>query len=242
MSGGFGAQHRRDRITLCFEDLALFLTLCTDDVALFVTLGLLDRRAAFTLCFEDHRSASTLGGGLLLHGLLDLLRWVDFPYLDALDANPPLVGGFIEFGSDLRVDLLSLVERIVEFHVAQHGPQRGLGEVGDSLLVVVDLKEGLLGVHHLDVDDGVCRDGGVVAGDRLLSRHVKGLCPHIERIGPGDERRDDVEARFQQLPVLAEDGQRLFLVGVDDLDGLPDHDDDDKQEQEADCSERQRPL
>ncbi len=98
--GGFRAEHGRHRVTLRFENLALLFTLRADDVRLLVTLRLLDGAAAFTLRFENHRAASTLRAGLLLHRLLDVLGRVDLTDFDALDANTPLVGGFVEFAAD----------------------------------------------------------------------------------------------------------------------------------------------
>jgi hypothetical protein len=233
---------RNTGVALCFEDLALFFPLRADDVRLFVTLRLLDRRAAFTLCLEDHRATTTLRRRLLFHRLLNVLRGIHLADLDALDANPPLVGRLVELASDLRVDLLALVERVVELHVAEDGPKRRLCEVRDGLLVVVDLQERLLRVHHLDVDDRVGRHRRVVSGDRLLSRHVERLCPHVERVRPRDERRDEVDPRFEQLPELAEDGERLLVVRVDDRDGLPDRDDREEEHEEPDTGQSEPGL
>ncbi len=183
-----------------------------DDVRLLVTLGLLDGAAAFTLRLEDHRAAAALGGGLFLHCALDARRRRDLADLDRLHSNAPLVGGFVEFLADALVDHLPAGEGVVEFHVADHGPQRRLGQVRDRTLVIVDFEERALGVHDPDVDDGVGRDGGVVPRDGLLSGHVERLRSHVERVDPGDVRRDDVQPRLEQFAVLAEDGQRGSVV------------------------------
>ncbi len=163
-----------------FQNLALLLTLRADDVGLLVTFRRLDGGAPFTLGFQDHGTAFPLGGGLLLHGLLDVLGRVDLADLHALDADTPLVGGFVEFFPDSGVDFAPLVQRVVQFHVTQHGTEGRLSEVGDGTLVVIDFEERLLRVHHLDVDDGVGGHRRVVAGDSLLPWHVECLGPHVE--------------------------------------------------------------
>ena len=61
----------------------------------------------------------------------------------------------------------------------------------------------------------------IIPRDRFLSQYVHRLDPHIERVRPGDEPRDNV-TRFEERAILAEHGERLSIVGVDEPNHLSD--------------------
>ncbi|WP_017343637.1 hypothetical protein [Halorubrum sp. T3] len=50
-----------------------------------------------------------------------------------------------------------------------------------------------------------------------------------------------MDARLEQLPVLAEDGERLLVVGVDDLDGADDRDGREQHRERRDAEDEALP-
>jgi len=111
-----------ERRRLALPDLAERLHPLVDDRTLAHRLGGVraqHRRDGDPLRLEDHRAAA-LRAGLPFHRALDLPAGRDLADLDGLDADPPLVGRFVEFPPDAGVDLLAPVERVVGFHVADH--------------------------------------------------------------------------------------------------------------------------
>jgi hypothetical protein len=85
-----------------------------------------------------------------------------------------------------------------------------------SQLVVHHLEERLLGVYHLDIDDGVHPGGRVVLGDDLLLGNVEHLGPQVHPDHPGDEGRHEVETWVQPASVLTKNDLQTLLVGLDD--------------------------
>jgi hypothetical protein len=104
-------------------------------------------------------------------------------------------------------------------HVAAPGdrPERGLGDLRDSEVVVLHVDDRLDRVDDPVIDDGVHPQRDVVAGDRLLRGHVHHGDLHVHLDQPGGERVDPDQAGLaypgQGLPPAQYDA---LLVLADD--------------------------
>ncbi len=72
----------------------------------------------------------------------------------------------------VAVDGLAVREDCVQFNLAQHGAQGGLGELAGGVEEVLHLDDGLHGLDHAEVVHRVDLDGDVVLGDHVLRRNV----------------------------------------------------------------------
>jgi transposase len=75
--------------------------------------------------------------------------------------------------TDVVVDLVAALEGAVELHLADDRAQRRLRELRDRLDVVRRAVRGELRIDHLEVDDPVHGELGVVLGDADLLRNVE---------------------------------------------------------------------
>src|SRR5205085_12445767 len=95
----------RLRLTLGLQDLSLALALRAQARRLLLALRGEDLRLLDPLRREDGRPPVALGAHLLLHGVLDRPRRIDRLELDAVDADAPLAGRFVEHDAQAGVDL-----------------------------------------------------------------------------------------------------------------------------------------
>ena len=149
------------------------------DQRLLLALGLQDLRGAQALRLEDLGALVALGLHLPAHRVDDVARRVDVLDLDAGDLDAPGRGRRIDDVQQAIVDVVALGEELVEIHAADDGADVGHGELQDGVLEPAHLVGGARRVEHLVEGDAVDADGGVVAGDHLLRRHVEHLLHHV---------------------------------------------------------------
>src|SRR5690606_23412980 len=217
----------------------LGLTLGAQDLGLLLALGAQDLGLADTLGLEDRGPLVAVGAHLLLHRVLDGGGRLDGLEFDAVDADAPLAGGFVEDAAQGRVDLLAGGQGPFEVHAADDVAQGGDGELLDGLDVAGDLVGRGPRVGDLVVDDGVDVDDQVVLGDDRLGREGDDLFAQVDAVADGvDERDDDVQARVQGPRVAAEalddGGAGLW----DDLDRLDQGDEDQHHQDDQDDDDR----
>jgi hypothetical protein len=117
------------------------------------------------------------------------------------------------------VDLVALGQQLVEVDLAEHAAEGGLRDLRGRDEVVLHLDDGLGGVHHAEVGDGVDLHRHVVLGDDLLRRHVQGDGPQVHLHRLVDEGDQDEQAGSLDPDQAAEAEHDAPLVLPRDLDG-----------------------
>jgi hypothetical protein len=149
--------------------------------------------------------------------------------------HAPVERGLVDGGDHLGVDDVALLEGLVELELADHAAQRGLRQLRHSHDVVRRAVARAHRVGHLEVQDAVDLQLGVVARDADLARHVERDFLQAVLVGhPVDERDQEVGPGRHGAVVLA---QALAHPGVllrHELDRLADEDDRDDQDDEGD--------
>ena len=187
---------------------------------LFGAVGAGDGRLPVTLGLDDHRALFTFGLHLTGHGVSDVGRRGQVLDLDAHALDAPRMGRLVDGRQQARVDQVALRQHLVEVHRAHHRPQVGHGQLGDSVVQVVDPIGRLGRIDHLDEDDAVDLDGDVVLGDHVLARHFQNLLHHVHAASDAFvERDEDGQAGLQRPHVLAETLDGEFMALRHDLDG-----------------------
>ena len=118
--------------SFCLVDLLLLLRLGGFDDLLFLALGLVDRRVALALGRENHRALFPLRPHLLFHRVQHALRGGDVLNFVPEDFDAPGIRSLVEFVHDLDIDVGPLLERPVEFDLADLAPQGGLRQAGSG--------------------------------------------------------------------------------------------------------------
>ena len=188
-------------------------------------LGELVRRLQLTIGDDDPGAAFAFGFGLARHRPLHRLRQGHVLDLDAVDVDAPVDGGIVDHDRQALIEAFAVGEQIVEFALADDRPQRGLRDLPDGELIVLDIDDGLARIDDLEVDDGVDADGDVVAGDALLSgnRHRDDL--EIDLLQIVDERDDRRQpGRFGLGIHSAEAEDHPALILSDDLQAVSQRD------------------
>ncbi len=111
-----------------------------------------------------------------------------------MDLDAPGVRGYVQQVLDPPVELLPLGEQVVQLHLSEDIPQGGLGEQVGGLEEVSDPDDGLGGVVHPVVDDGVHGDGDVIHRHDPLLRYVYGQDAEVNDDPAVDDWDDDIEA------------------------------------------------
>ena len=132
------------------------------------------------------------------------------------------------------VDLIPLGQQLVHVALADHRPQRGLGDLRHRVVVVLHVDDRLERVDHPVVDDGVHPHGHVVPGDALLGGHGHGDDLHVDLGHPVADRPDSVQPGAaqlgQDLPEPVDDALLVLLYHLERARGrdYPEqHQDDD---------------
>ena len=108
---------------------------------------------------------------------------------------PHGLGVLVDDPRELGVDLVARGEQVVELLLTEHAAQRGLGDLGRGVEVVLDADHRLGRVEDAEEDHRVHLHRHVVAGDDVLRRHVHGdrAQAHLHHLV--DERHEEEEAR-----------------------------------------------
>jgi hypothetical protein len=131
-------------------------------------LGQPRRRLELGLGVDHLGAAITLGFRLAGHRALHVLGDPHVLDLDGDDLDSPRFGLLVDDALQFLVEVLALGEQGVELGLAEHGPQRGLRDLGRRLQVVLDVDDRGVRVHDAEVRDGIHTGGHVVAGDDVL--------------------------------------------------------------------------
>ncbi len=113
--------------------------------------------------------------------------------------------------------------------------KRGLRELGDRHDVVAGAVGGQLGIGHLEVQDAVHLQLGVVLGDTDLAGHIeRHFLEHVLVGDAVDERDDDIQAGRQRGMETPETFHHPGILLRHDLECLDDEDDGGKQYEQGD--------
>src|SRR5262252_3270227 len=126
----------------------------------------------FAFGVDDLGALLAFGFGLARHGPPHLLRQIYSLDLDQRDFDAPLVGVAVQNLLQPHVQLFARGQQFVQLGFAEHGTQRGLGQLRSGVEIVLDFVYGEARLQHAEVDDGVDRDRDVVARNYVLRRHV----------------------------------------------------------------------
>src|SRR3989449_1316426 len=179
-------------------------------------LGELRRRLELAVGVDDLGSALALGLGLLGHGALHVLGQVDLLDLHGRHLDPPWLGVLVDDPLVMLVDLVARRQEVVQLHLAEHAPQRRLGDLRGRVEVILNRDDRALGVDHAEVNDGADLQGHVVARDHVLRRHVErdGLEAHLHHLV--DEGHQQDEPRPVALPARVQDRLGAAAQAEDD--------------------------
>ena len=132
--------------------------------------------------------------------------------------TPQALGRLIDHRQQPGVDLVALGQGLVEVHRAHHRAQIGGRELHDREIEIADLVGGLGRVEHLEEDDAVDRDHGIVLGDDLLAGDVEHLLHHVHLAADAvEEGGVEVEAGAGDSGEAAEMLDRVLIALADDL-------------------------
>ena len=144
-------------------------------------------------------------------GQLDVLE------LDQGDLDAPFDGGDVEDLADVEVDLVGLGQGLVQGVLADDLAQRGLGDLVDRGVDVLDRDDRLHRVDDPEVGDRGDVDADVVAGDDALGLDRHRDDPQRHPVQHVDERDDQPEPGLARAEHPAEPEQHPLLVLLDDL-------------------------
>lgn len=160
-----GKGERGGRLAFGLVDLGLLFTLGLGDGGLAGAGGEVDLLELAAFGCGDDGALFALGRDLLLHGLQDDGGRRQVLDLVAEHLDAPVEGRLVNRGDDGLVDEIALLEGLVELHPADDGAKRRLGELRDGDDVVGRAVGGALRVGHLEEEDAVDRELGIVARD-----------------------------------------------------------------------------
>ena len=109
-----------------------------------------------------------------------------------------------------------MCEQGVQVNATEQGTQGGLRNLAGGNRVILNLKDGVLGVGHAEEDHGVHTGRNVVLGDDFLRGNGQGDDTHINALQGVNEGEDDVQAGLQLRTQVAEaEGDATFVFGDD---------------------------
>jgi hypothetical protein len=219
-------------------DGSLLLTFGTGDGGFAFAGGNVDLFLLATFGSSDQGALFALGGDLRLHGVQDFLgrgQVLDFiaQYLHA-----PVLGRFVDGADDGGVDVVALLEGLVQFHLADHRAQRGLGQLRDGGDVVGRTIRGAHRIGDLEIQDAIHLQLRIVLGDADLRRHIqRNFLEHVLVGYAVDEGHHDVQARRQRGVVFTQAFHHPGVLLRDHLDRLHDEDDGEEEDDQSDAAQ-----
>ena len=148
----------------------------------FRGVGELLRSFKLALRVNDFCAALALGLGLFGDGALHLLGNVHLLHFHFGDFDAPGFRVGIEYDLKLGVDFVTLGENFIQFELPDDAAESGLRELRRRVLIILDLGEGQIRIHHAEVAHRVDFHGDVVARDDVLRRHVERFQPQTDAI------------------------------------------------------------
>src|SRR5208337_2438719 len=145
-------------------------------------IGQLLRGFELALCVNDLGAALTFGFGLFGNGTLHRLGNVHLFHFDLADLDAPGLGVLVQDDLQFGVDFVALRKNFVELELADDAAKGGLGQLRSSVLIILHLRHGQVGVDHTEIAHGVYFYGHVVAGDDVLRWNVKRFQAQVDAI------------------------------------------------------------
>jgi hypothetical protein len=106
--------------------------------------------------------------GLASHRTLHAVGQLNVPELDDRDLDPPLFCLDVEDLADVLIDAVGLRQQLVERVTSHHRPKRGLGDLADRGLDVLDRDHRTDRILHAVIGHRGHVDADVVLGDDPL--------------------------------------------------------------------------
>src|SRR5664279_5253964 len=166
--------------------------------------------------------------GLACHRALHAVGQLDVLELDEGDHDAPVDGVDVEDLANVQVDAVGLREGLVQRVLTNHFAQRGLGDLVDRGVDVLNRYHRLHRVDNLEVGHRRHIDADVVTSDDALGLDRHGDDPQRDPVQHVDERDDDPQARSAHADDATESEQDPDLVLLDDLEGAGGDGEDDK--------------
>src|SRR5664279_2060088 len=186
---------------------------------------------------DDLGALLALRLGLPCHRALHAVGQLDVLELDEGDHDAPVDGVDVEDLADVQVDPVGLREGLVERVLTDHLAQRGLGDLVDRGVDVLDRDDRLHRVNDLEVGHRRHVDADVVTSDDALGLDRHGDDPQRDPVQHVDERDDHPQAWSAHADDATESEQDPDLVLLDDLEGAG-GDDDDEDDQRNDDGDK----
>ncbi|MGY3073732.1 hypothetical protein ACVWZZ_000103 [Bradyrhizobium sp. LM6.10] len=171
-----------------------------------------------------NRSASALFGNRAHHGFVE----IDVLDLDSGDLDAPDVGLLVQYLLDVGVQPVAFGQHLVEFVLAKHRTERGLGELTGRGHIITDLDDGALGIDDAEVENGIDLDRDVVARNHILGRHDLHHYPEVDLDQLLHDRNEDDEAGPLHPGEAPEREDNAAFVFPEDANGLGEKHDDDQ--------------
>jgi hypothetical protein len=137
-------------------------------------LAELYRRLILALGGDDLGAALALGLGFLGHRPLHVLRQRDVLDLDRGNLGAPRLGVLVDHVLDLVVDARGIGEQLIEAEPSDHIAHRGLADLVDGVVNVLDGDDRLFRIGNVIIGDRRDIDRDVVLGNDLLRRDLHG--------------------------------------------------------------------
>jgi hypothetical protein len=152
-------------------------------------------RLSFAVGVNDLCPLFALGFGLSRHRPLQALRQEDV--LDLYDPNldAPRFGMLVNNGGQPLVDAIAMRQQLVQIRLTQHAPQRGEGNLPRGQAKILHLDNGVVRIHHTEVDNSIYLRRNVVARDHFLGLNHQCLYAHIYLDQPVNVGNDEIEPR-----------------------------------------------
>ena len=174
------------------------------------------RGQGLALGVDDLGALLPLGLGLPGHRPLHAVGQLDVLELDQGHLDTPVDGGDVEDLADVEVDPVGLGQRLVQGVLADDLAQRGLGDLVDRGVDVLDRDDRLHRVDDPEVGDRRHVDADVVAGDDALRLDRHRDDPQRHPVQHVDERDDEPQPGLAYAEHPAEPEQHALLVLLDD--------------------------
>ena len=112
--------------------------------------------------------------------MLDFRRHLDIRNLHPRHFGAPGHGRRIQCGQQCSVQSIPRRQRLIQFQLADLGPQGGLRQLGNGLLQIENLIGGLAGIVDTQKDQSIDGHRYIVLGDDILRRDVDHLFLRVE--------------------------------------------------------------
>ena len=177
---------------------------------------------------DDLRALLAFGFGLPRHRALHVRRQIDVLHFDGRHLDAPRIRALIQDLLQVLVEPFALRQQVVELDLAEHAPQRGLGQLRRRVDVVLDFHDRPARIHDAEIEHRVHLDRDVVSRDDVLRRDIEhhrpqadphdaiDRCEHEDDAGPFGLGQELAEPENDAALVFGQDLDRADQIGADD--------------------------